>query len=98
MILNASGNGLTDAYEGDDFSTDIFESEKEEYFAENSPHELEMIPNPDRIETTEAKPSKAGTIAATVVLMVTGLSALTIFLLVKKGLITIPDIFGKKAE
>ena len=87
--------GLTDAYEGGDFSTDVFESEEEEYFAENSPKELEMIPNPDEIETGSKEGSNAGTIAATVVLMVLALSALTVFLLVKKGLITLPDIFGK---
>ncbi len=93
-----SGNELTDAYPDDDFSTDIFESEEDEYYAANSPQELEMIPNPDEIETTEKKPSKAGTIAVTVVLMVVFLSALTVFLLVKKGLITLPDILQKPSD
>ncbi|MCR5650917.1 MAG: hypothetical protein K6F86_07035 [Lachnospiraceae bacterium] len=91
-----SQNELTDAYSKDDFSTDIFEIEDEEHYAQNMPQELEMLPDPDNIKTGEEKRSGAGTIALTVVLMVVGLSSLTLFLLTKKGLISLPDLTGKK--
>lgn len=93
-----AGNELTDEYDSSGFSTDVFEGEDEDHFAENEPHELEMLPNPDEIETKEAGSSKGGIIAATVVLMVLALSALTVFLLSKKGLIDLSEIFGKKSE
>ncbi len=94
----ASGNELTDEYDSSGYSTDIFEGEEEEYFAENEPHELEMLPDPDEIETKEEENSKGGIIAATVVLMILGLSALTVFLLSKKGFIDLSEILGKKEE
>ncbi|MBO4374777.1 MAG: hypothetical protein J5829_06690 [Lachnospiraceae bacterium] len=93
-----SENMLTDICDDDDYSTDIFEGGDEEYFAENSPHELEMIPNPDLIDVKEEKHSNTGVIAGTVILMIIGLSALTVFLLSKKGLIDLTGIFGKKNE
>ncbi|MBQ7463963.1 MAG: hypothetical protein IJS86_03785, partial [Lachnospiraceae bacterium] len=91
-------DGLTDAYEGSDFSTDVFESDEDEYLAENGPRELEMLPNPDEIETGEEKKPMGGVIAVTVVLMIAGLSALTVFLLSKKGLIDLSGILGNKGE
>ncbi len=91
-----SGNLLSDGDYDADYSTDLFENNAEENFSENGPKELELLPNPDEIDTGEKKKSNTAVIAATLLAIVVSLGALTVFLLVKKGLISLPDLKGSK--
>ncbi len=91
-----SENLLSGGDYDDDYSTDLFENSPEENFSENGPKELELLPNPDEIDTGEKKRSNAAVIAATLLAIVVSLGGLTVFLLVKKGLISLPDLKGGK--
>ena len=81
----------------EDFSSEFYDTELPEYNTSNEPKELEALPNPDEVEEVEER-SNAGVIAGTVFAIVLGLSALTVFLLIKKGIIKKPDFLGGSGE
>jgi len=81
----------------EDFSSEFYDTELPEYQSSNEPRELEALPNPDEVEETETH-SHAGVIAGTVFAIVLALSALTFYLLIKKGIIKKPDFLGGSDE
>ena len=88
-----SGHEVFEEYEPEDYSTELYESEPREYYTQNEPKQLEAIPNPDEAEVTQTH-SNTAIIAGTVFAMILGLSALTVFLLIKKGIIRKPDFLN----
>ncbi len=91
---DGSDTGETDIYEEDLYSTDVYESYGTVNTAANGTggNVLEVLPDPELDESDETKEenSKTPVIIGTIVVIILFLSGLTVFWLMKKGIIPRP--------